>query len=110
MINLICKNCGAVNEKDKEVLLASDYNEDDWLCELPSNFEWILPVGKITPVVGAPLYVSSLGGNLTREEYIEKYKIDPEVAYQFMRQDIGGSVSKVMDPENVRSLILGRKT
>ena len=61
-IKIICKNCGSVNEKDREVLLNPDYDEDDWLCELPVNFEWILPVGKISPIVGNPLYVSSLGG------------------------------------------------
>jgi len=60
-IRFICKNCGSVNEKEKDVLTDPDYSQEDWLCDLPVGFEWILPVGKITPVVGSPLYVSSLG-------------------------------------------------
>jgi hypothetical protein len=59
---------------------------DDWLaCSLPQGFEWKLPAGKITPVYGDPIYVSSTGEHLSREEYIMKYNLDPEVAYQMMR-------------------------
>jgi hypothetical protein len=108
-IKFICKNCGSVNEKEKEVLTDPDYSQEDWLCDLPLGFEWILPVGKITPVVGSPLYVSSLGGNLTREEYLETYFIDPEIAYQLMRQDRENSLSQAMEPQKVQSLIRGQK-
>lgn len=104
-IKFICKNCGSVNEKDSDVILDPNYSIDDWLCELPDNFEWILPVGKITPIVGSPLYVSSLGGNLTRSEYIQKYNVDPEIAYQLMRRDVGKSLASAMDPEKIQSLI-----
>jgi len=47
-IRFICKNCGSVNEKEKDVLTDPDYSQEDWLCDLPVGFEWILPVGKIT--------------------------------------------------------------
>jgi hypothetical protein len=104
-IKFICKNCGSVNEKDRDVILDPNYSIDDWLCELPNNFEWILPVGKITPIVGSPLYVSSLGGNLTRSEYIKKYNVDPEIAYQLMRIDEGKSLASGMNPEKIQSLI-----
>ncbi|HOV81680.1 MAG TPA: hypothetical protein PLN19_07570 [Methanothrix sp.] len=109
-IRFICKNCGSVNEKEKDVLTDPDYSQEDWLCDLPMGFEWILPVGKITPVVGSPLYVSSLGGNFTREEYLDRYFIDPEIAYQLMRQDKENSISQAIEPQKVQSLIRGRKT
>jgi hypothetical protein len=105
-IKIICKNCGSVNEKDREVLLNPDYDEDDWLCELPVNFEWILPVGKISPIVGNPLYVSSLGGSMSREDYIKKYGLDPEIAYQLMRREGTKSLAKAMDSTTVQSLIM----
>jgi len=108
-INVICGNCGSVNEKDRDVLLDPDYNSDDWLCELPANFEWILPVGKISPIVGSPLYVSSLGGSLSREAYIEKYSLDPEIAYQLMRKEGAKSLAKAMDSATVQSLIMSSK-
>ncbi len=61
-------------------------NAGDWLdCDLPSGFEWKLPSGKITPVVGDPIYISSIGEQMSREEYLVKYSMDPEVAYQMMR-------------------------
>lgn len=108
-IKFICKNCGSVNEKEKEVLLDPDYSQEDWLCDLPMSFEWILPVGKITPVVGIPLYVSSHGFNLSRCEYLEKYNVDPEIAYQLMRKDEGESLAKAMDPVRVQSLIMSSR-
>ncbi|MFZ2470893.1 MAG: hypothetical protein WAW52_03010 [Methanothrix sp.] len=108
-IKFICKNCGSVNEKDKEVLLDPEYSTDDWLCDLPLNFEWILPVGKISPIVGNPVYVSSLGGNYSRSEYLEKYNVDPEIAYQLMRKDKGKSLANAMNPAKVQSLIMSSR-
>jgi len=108
-IKVICGNCGCVNEKDREVLLNPDYSSDDWLCELPANFEWILPVGKISPIVGSPLYVSSLGGSLSRKDYIERYNLDPEIAYQLMRKEGTKSLAQAMDPATVQSVIMSSK-
>jgi hypothetical protein len=105
-IKFICKNCGSVNEKDRDVLLDPDYSQEDWLCDLPLGFEWILPAGKITPIVGEPLYVSSLGGNLSRNEYLERYNVDPEIAYELMRKDAGKPLAKAMGPARIHSLIM----
>jgi len=59
---------------------------EDWLeCLLPQGFEWALPAGKLTPVVGAPIYVSASGDHLSREAYLAWYNIDPEIAYRNMR-------------------------
>jgi hypothetical protein len=82
-----CCNCGALNT------LFFDFDDPnplnhEWLCIPPEGFEWILPSGKITPVVGDPIYVSAFGEYLSWRRYIEKYKLDPEIAYQKMR---GGS-------------------
>ncbi len=82
----ICKNCGVVNEAEITVEDLTE-NTNDWLsCTLPTGFEWILPAGKITPIVGDPIYISGNGEQLSRENYILKYDIDPEVAYQLMRE------------------------
>jgi hypothetical protein len=80
----ICKYCGVVNEISVEDLAAD--NRSDWLyCDLPVGFEWSLPAGKITPVVGDPIYISGFGEHLSWEEYLLKYNIDPEIAYLRMR-------------------------
>ena len=82
MKKIICKNCGVVNEVSDGAL----GDEDDWLeCTLPEGFEWILPAGKITPVIGDPLYISGMGEHLSYHAYLDKYEIDPEIAYQFIR-------------------------
>ena len=81
----ICKYCGVVNEISVEDLAAD--NRSDWLyCDLPVGFEWSLPAGKITPVVGDPIYISGFGEHLSWEEYLLKYNIDPEIAYLRMRK------------------------
>lgn len=99
MKKFICKNCGVVN---KAMITPEDLAEDDedWLeCTLPDGFEWILPAGKITPVVGEPIYVSGYGEHLSRGEYILKYDIDPEIALQLMR----GRLSKNPAYKNLSS-------
>ena len=40
-VKFVCKNCGAVNEKERDILLDPQYDEGDWLCDLPLGFEWI---------------------------------------------------------------------
>lgn len=82
MKRFICRNCGVVNEAGDEILS----NSSDWLdCDLPAGFEWILPAGKITPIVGDPIYISGNGEHLSQSEYLDKYNIDPEIAYKLMR-------------------------
>ncbi len=82
----ICNNCGAVNLIEITPEDLSDTNNDDWLqCVLPAGFEWALPAGKITPVVGDPIYITGNGEQMSRDDYILKYNIDPEIAYQLMR-------------------------
>jgi hypothetical protein len=86
MKKFVCRNCGAVNEASKDVLESNS----DWLqCILPKGFEWILPAGKITPIIGDPIYISSMGEHLSYETYLNKYGIDPEIAYNFMRGNTG---------------------
>jgi hypothetical protein len=82
MKKIICKNCGTVNEvSDKS--LAED---DDWLqCALPEGFEWSLPAGKITPIIGDPIYISAMGENLSYQAFLDEYRVDPEIAYNLMR-------------------------
>jgi hypothetical protein len=80
---IICKNCGAVNEVSDKSLAEDD---DDWLqCALPEGFEWSLPAGKITPIIGAPIYISAMGEHLSYQAFLDEYGVDPEIAYNLMR-------------------------
>ena len=80
---IICKNCGVVNEVSDQALAEDD---EDWLpCILPEGFEWNLPAGKITPIIGSPIYISGFGEQLSYQAYLDKYGIDPEIAYRLMR-------------------------
>ena len=83
-INFVCQNCGALNELtiDPQDL---DDKEQDWLCLPPTGFEWVLPSGKIAPIIGDPIYISAFGEYFSRRAYIDRYKVDPEIAYQYMR-------------------------
>jgi hypothetical protein len=94
-INFICQNCGAINELDIDPQDLGD-TEQDWLCLSPKGFEWTLPSGKITPIVGDPIYVSAFGERLSREVYLGKYKLDPEIAYQFMQRKKDTQTAKVI--------------
>ncbi len=103
----ICKNCGVVNEAEITVDDLADPG-DDWLqCDLPTGFEWTLPAGKITPIVGDPIYISALGEQLSRENYILKYNLDPEIAYQLMRgrltRNLVNNAVNLQDNERVKA-------
>ena len=88
---IICRHCGAVNE----VELPDPEETKEWLgCILPKGFEWSLPAGKITPIAGPAIYVDAFGNHLSWLEYLTKYNIDPEIAYQNMRSVKGNYVSK----------------
>jgi len=91
-ITFVCSVCGALNN------FFFDPNDPDpenqeWLCIPPEGFEWVLPAGKIMPIVGDPIYVSAFGEHLSRKIYIERYKLDPEIAYQYMRRKRTGKIS-----------------
>jgi hypothetical protein len=93
MKKFVCKNCGTVNEVSKEALAeALNDEEEDWLqCTIPEGFEWTLPAGKITPIIGDPIYISAMGEHLSYDQYLETYNIDPEIAYNLMRGKVNSS-------------------
>jgi hypothetical protein len=85
MVKCICPQCGTVSTAD-----VKEATEEGWLpCSIPQGFEWTLPSGKITPIVGKPIYVDAFGKNMSYEEYLAKYSVDPEIAYTKMRATIG---------------------
>jgi hypothetical protein len=88
MKKFICKNCGSVNEASRDAL---DSNSDWLQSALLRGFEWTLPAGKITPIVGDPIYISGMGEHLYRAAYLNKYSIDPEIAYNLM---LGNAVNR----------------
>jgi hypothetical protein len=84
-IFFVCQECGALNEVSVDPQDLDD-KEQDWLCLPPKGFEWVLPSGKIIPIIGDPIYVSAFGEYLSRNAYLQKYKVDPEIAYEYMRK------------------------
>ncbi len=84
-VNVACLNCGALN-----ILNIDPRNLNDTKCEflgeLPEGFQWILPTGKITPITGNPIYMLSSGEQLSRNAYMERYRVDAEIAYQYIRR------------------------
>jgi hypothetical protein len=96
-IEFICSICGSIN------ILSIDPNDPDPIEVLfgkpPQGFEWILPSGKIMPIIGDPIYISASGEYLSRRTYIERYKLDPEVAYEYMRRKQNKLISREMTNE-----------
>jgi len=75
----MCPVCGTV--------LTVENESDDLLeCLPPEGFEWALPAGKITDPAGRIWYIDAFGKRFTRDDYITKYQLDPEVALQNMRR------------------------
>lgn len=93
--NVICHKCGSVNRLETDKLFEQTEEEDWLICDQPENFEWRLPAGKITPVIGDPIYITGSGAHLSRNEYIERYGIDPEIALKMMRQ-MGRAVAETL--------------
>jgi len=93
----ICSICGSINN------LFIDPNDPDpnqvWFGKPPQGFEWILPSGKIMPIIGDPIYISASGEYLSRRTYIERYKLDPEIAYEYMRRKQNILISMEMTNE-----------
>jgi len=109
MKKLICKSCGVVNLVSMEALAEDD--DEQWLqCTLPEGFEWILPAGKITPVIGEPIYVSAMGEHLSYDAYLKIYNIEPEIAYQMIRGGINKrTATKIMSNQSKIKASLGSK-
>jgi hypothetical protein len=103
-IEFICSICGALNNLffDPNDL---DPNNQVWISTPPQGFEWILPSGKIMPIIGDPIYISALGEHLSRRTYIERYKLDPEIAYQYMRRKQNELISCAMTNEPSQEIV-----
>ncbi|MDD4579266.1 MAG: hypothetical protein PHF80_01180 [Methanothrix sp.] len=98
--SLICKNCGAFN-----LISVNPLGPDPVETELQGapvqGFEWVLPSGKIVPVIGDPIYISANGEHLSRKAYMDMYKLDPELAYIYMRRKLDVTVaSNAANPSN----------
>jgi len=44
-----------------------------------------LPAGVLTDAVGRKIYVTAQGSQMTKEEYIDAFGLDPEIALIYMR-------------------------
>lgn len=108
MKKFVCRNCGVVNEASQDALQSNS----DWLqCVLPQGFEWSLPAGKITPIIGEPIYISGMGEHLSQGAYLKKYGIDPEIAYKLMRGNSGyrSASRNFAGPSPIKSPISSKK-
>lgn len=108
MKKFVCRNCGAVNEASKEAL---ESNRDLLQGTLPQGFEWILPAGKITLNIGDPIYISDMGEHLSHEAYLNKYGIDPEIAYNFVRQNAcyRSASRNIVEQSSIKSQISSKR-
>lgn len=80
----VCKNCGAVN-----VVPPVEAYDDPLGCLAPTGFEWQLPAGRMEDAMGRVWYTTAQGTRMTREEYLETFKLDPEIAMRYMRSHRG---------------------
>jgi hypothetical protein len=103
-IHFVCQNCGALNTLDVDPQ-NPDNKEQDWLCLPPTGFEWVLPAGKITPIIGDPIYISAFGEHLSRKVYLERYKVDPEIAYQYMRKKRNAQTASMITNKPSQSFV-----
>ena len=76
----VCKNCGAVN-----VVAYDNSSEDSAGCIPPTSFEWTLPAGVMEGPTGKT-YVTAQGSHMTKEEYIDAFGLDPDMAINWMRK------------------------
>ncbi len=92
MVKVVCPHCGTISEIKED----QESENENWLeCVLPTGFEWSLPSGKIKSAAGTIYYVDSIGNKMSREAYIEKYGIDPEIAYNNMHGEKPKKVLKL---------------
>jgi hypothetical protein len=77
----ICKVCGAVNVVPQNAESAIDAAG----CLPPKSFEWTLPAGFKEGPAGK-IFVTAQGSEMTKQEYIEAFGIDPEIALIWMKK------------------------
>lgn len=80
---MVCKNCGFAQNPDPERLAKlDDPNPEDWIYCIPLKGLVVrVPVGKM------PDGYADANGNLyTREEYMKRYLIDPEIYWDFRKR------------------------
>jgi len=78
----VCRICGAVNV----VPLIDGTAGEAAGCMPPTGFEWKLPAGfkgPNDPALGEKIYITAQGDEMTRQEYIEEFHIDPELALAY---------------------------
>ena len=98
MVKLKCHNCGReieVETPPKEfvctcgavnVVPTFDGTGDAaCTCLVPTGFEWQEPAGvKAGP--GGKIYITAQGTEMTKDEYIKAFKLDPDLALAYMRE------------------------
>jgi len=77
----ICKVCGAVNVVPQN----AETFEDAAGCLPPASFEWTLPAG-VKEGPGVKIYITAQGSEMTKQEYIEAFGIDPDLARAWMQK------------------------
>jgi len=60
---------------------------DDWLpCLTLPEYVSMTPSGHIAPIVGPEIWIDGRGFHYTKQSYIEKYGIDPEIAWKAVKE------------------------
>jgi len=77
-----CQVCGACN-------IVPDGNgtfENPLDCIPPKRFEWKLPAGKTVSASGETIYITAQGSHVTKQQFKDMYKCDPELVLKNMRR------------------------
>lgn len=81
---VICKQCGSVN-----FLGEIPETGDIVPSKTSDNLDWFIPMQRKVLDDGRVVYLDQEGTEMTREQYIENYYLDPEIAHKKMKHHIG---------------------
>ena len=72
---------------------------ESWLeCLALDIFQAMTPSGHIQPIVGPEIWIDGNGSHYSRESYIAKYGVDPELGWQAVKEyrKLAGTKDKTM--------------
>jgi hypothetical protein len=78
----VCTTCGCIN-------VVENYSPDaDNVCDCvpPKGFEWKFPSGVKEDVMGNKIYISAQGTEMTKEQFMDSFGFDPDIALARMRE------------------------
>ena len=72
----------------------------DWLpCLKLPDYTAMIPTGHIIPIVGAEIWIDGTGARYSRDAYIQRWGINPEIAWKAVKEyraSVGKKDKRVM--------------